>query len=907
MSVALSQQQLKSIVEERWRGDPDAPAVGLHVANGLTFPSELELDFCKAEIVRADTVFQVREVLLDAEQRQKKVVILTGLHETELGHDVRGRLVRSKLYAINHWASLCSLFKAKELDRSVCNADLAQALLESAPPDGYPPVSAGILDAGTVWRAVCRHVFDMGEREPDLVTLLLWATDRNKSVRYVAASDGLRDALLERLVGNLGEATTSIIRFVESGAGPDALALAVVCRVVFGGDGDPVLEAAAARIEQYHGNTPIPRHVAKLLGRIASEAIADLDRNNDPKFAQQHLQRADELLRQFRCEDHAYRSPLTLLSFDQRLSRFGERLSESLATGHAISDCERRQAEVAEHRRARLGQRVEQIARTEMALRLLRWLSSPVSTAAAFSEMVGEYRQDLAFVDWARESICRGEDNPSLNEAYQQLDRAVTERREKFNKTFAKELANWFSTGSTSDGLLGVEDVLQDVVAKTCEAKHNVLMIVLDGMSWAACHELLEDVQSEHWFEATLNKSSAPLNPVIATLPSVTGFSRASLLSGFLTKGDSSVERKNFESSTVLRPLCDKKFPPVLFHKKDATEGARGGLSEDLRKAILEPRTRIVGVVINAIDDRLGSAQQVRDDWTIDRISVLGSILQLASDSGRVVIFASDHGHVWHRPDARLYSGDAGTRWRSSSGPLQEGELVATGQRVRDEADKNAVIVPWSEAVYYGRQQNGYHGGATPQEMICPLVILRNKASSDSGLFECEYPKPNWWVASLTPVSQTPEPTAPVFAPGPKRPPSLFDLIIDEEPSPKIEQPSVNPDRSQPTDQPVGSTPWIEKLLVSQTYKDQKGFVKRHPPDDDLVRRSLMALDSNGGIQTPAAFCKFTDLPAGRLDGLMALLQRLLNVDGYEVLIFTRAKDRIELNLAKLKRQFELD
>ena len=39
-----------------------------------------------------------------------------------------------------------------------------------------------------------------------------------------------------------------------------------------------VLEAAAARIEQYHGNKPIPKHVGKLLGRIASEAIADLDR-----------------------------------------------------------------------------------------------------------------------------------------------------------------------------------------------------------------------------------------------------------------------------------------------------------------------------------------------------------------------------------------------------------------------------------------------------------------------------------------------------------------------------------------------------------------------------------------------------------------------------------------------------
>ena len=45
--------------------------------------------------------------------------------------------------------------------------------MEYAPSDGYPPVSAGLLDGGTVWRAICRHVFDMGEREAELVEHLL--------------------------------------------------------------------------------------------------------------------------------------------------------------------------------------------------------------------------------------------------------------------------------------------------------------------------------------------------------------------------------------------------------------------------------------------------------------------------------------------------------------------------------------------------------------------------------------------------------------------------------------------------------------------------------------------------------------------------------------------------------------
>ncbi len=57
---------------------------------------------------------------------------------------------------------------------------------------------------------------------------------------------------------------------------------------------------------------------------------------------------------------------------------------------------------------------------------------------------------------------------------------------------------------------------------------------------------------------------------------------------------------------------------------------------------ILSPNHRVVGVVINAIDDRLSSAEQIRDDWTLNRISPLGSLLKLARDSGRVVILASD-------------------------------------------------------------------------------------------------------------------------------------------------------------------------------------------------------------------------------------------------------------------------
>src|SRR5206468_1793999 len=105
----------------------------------------------------------------------------------------------------------------------------------------------------------------------------------------------------------------------------------------------------------------------------------------------------------------------------------------------------------------------------------------------------------------------------------------------------------------------------------------------------------------------------------------------------------------------------------------------------------------------------------------------------------------------------------------------------------------------------------------------------------------------------------------------------------------------------------VSSREWIGRLLNSQAYKNQKDLIRRHAPEDDVVKRCLETLDANGGIMTPTAFTKAANVPAARLDGLIARIQRLLNVDGYEILTLIRNENRIELNVVKLKRQFDLE
>jgi hypothetical protein len=84
-------------------------------------------------------------------------------------------------------------------------------------------------------------------------------------------------------------------------------------------------------------------------------------------------------------------------------------------------------------------------------------------------------------------------------------------------------------------------------------------------------------------------------------------------------------------------------------------------------------------------------------------------------------------------------------------------------------------------------------------------------------------------------------------------------------------------------------------------------MIRRHAPEDALVQKCIEALEASGGIMTPAAFVKVAELPPARLDPLIAQMKRLLNVDGYEILILNRNENKVELNVAKLKRQFDLE
>src|SRR5207302_10939511 len=116
-----------------------------------------------------------------------------------------------------------------------------------------------------------------------------------------------------------------------------------------------------------------------------------------------------------------------------------------------------------------------------------------------------------------------------------------------------------------------------------------------------------------------------------------------------------------------LRPHCRSGHPPLLFHKIALQEAADSSLAANVREAIASPQKRVVGVVVNAVDDHLLKGEQLDLRWTRDEIKVLPSLLYEARSARRVVVVLSDHGHpLDHQSEAR--PGDGGQRWLPDGG-----------------------------------------------------------------------------------------------------------------------------------------------------------------------------------------------------------------------------------------------
>jgi hypothetical protein len=870
---APSTQQIADQLDRVLRRSPDARLIGIHAPARRAWPDAIERGGRRFRVLWSESALSLREALAAADGNDDRLVVLTNLADEALGTDLLARFHKTRLLQPNIWQMLRAAFQARDVDPRLAGEDwLVALLLNHAPTDGYPPVPGGVLDADTAWRHLLARTVGLDAQRPDVEAVLAWTLDASGIDRFLALPKDARDGIAKHLERVAGSAVGVIMGAVARGHGRGAVPLGLVLRVVFAHDTERELRDAAVRLEPIVGHR-IDRQAALRLASAAEQIVGRIDRVG----AQSCQTRAAEWLERLHIDRFARLSDHLAVGFEQRLADAAGILRRAVEGGQALTTSAEEAVDmVLRHRHAHIEE--NRAERARMALRLVRWLRSRELGQARLAESSAHYAREGAFVDLARSALFGGDNRADVSAVYDLIADRAGERRERENESFARALEDWNRDGAISDDVVPVEQFLDRILVPVARAS-NVLLIVLDGLSFAVYRALYRDLTQQGWVELVPD-GRGEMPPLIAALPSVTQASRTSLLTGRLVSGNADDERQGFALHPGLVALSRAEAPPLLFHKGGL--GTAGGLTDDVRDAIADQQRRVVGIVHNAVDAQLNGSDQLDIRWSLDDLRYAHALLRQARETGRTVVLAADHGHVLDH-NSTYCKADGGSRWRRAEGAVQSGELIFERGRVLLPAGERRVVLPWSERIRYGAKSRGYHGGATPQEIVAPLAVL-SANNQPQGWVEAPPIQPEWWerrttveaTAATDPRRGRSEPRVPL--------PDLFSTA-GEAPS---------------------SHTWIDRLLASPTYAAQRRLAGRIAPNDQVIAQLLHVLDERGGRLSHTALAQAMRQPVIRMSGLVSAAARVLNVDQARVLNFDRATETVTLDCALLELQFEL-
>ena len=719
MTGVPSFAQIRAQVESIRDRYPDARAIGIGLPaldEATPAPSVLRIGSEELPVMQCGSVLALRERLVDLPAAGPPLVVLTDLSQKELGEDLRARFAHRKLFPIEEWQLVKERFKVLNVDPRLVERHpwTARALLDAEPEAGYSPVPSGFLDAETAWR----HLFETlagiphGERDPE--ALLAWALDGAPAEKLNALPEAVRTGLAVATEASAGRTARAIFECAGR-LGRRTVSVGLGARVLFDSDaqGDERAAKARGKLEALLGLHDLDAELARgwidaaegvvrrRLARRADSGTATSPAAESVGTVLAVLADADVLLQELGAAEVAWRSGLLRASLDQRLAALARELVAFVdGDAHEIPAALRAAAgNVLDH--ALSADEPRRPAGVEMALRLAGWLAARRRGGAAsrrsFGEAARAYRSAGGFVDWARTRLWHGDSSPRLGEAYATLARQADQARQQENREFGRLLAGWPGSGPHDRSLPGVEAVLDRWIAPLAHVQ-PVLVLVIDAMSMAVFRELERDLVWRGWVELVAEEK--PERPVVvAALPTVTEVSRTSLLCGEIRSGNSSTEKDGFAGHAGLRSACAPAAPPVLFHKGDLREAGAAGVPRGVAESIADPDHRVVGVVINAVDDHLAKGDQVPVPWTTRHIRPVAELLEACRSSGRVVVLVSDHGHVLER-ETELRDVDGAERWRPATGTPEEDEVLLQGPRVVTEGRR--LLAPWSERVRFG-------------------------------------------------------------------------------------------------------------------------------------------------------------------------------------------------------------
>lgn len=890
----LIRQQVAAVRDKK-RG---ARVVGIRAAPSANLPETLAVGDETFDVVATRSSLEIRERLVA--ENSPPLILVTDLDDAELGADLLARLAGGERYTIEPWQLVQDRFKAYRVDPAVYTQPwIAMALLEHEPDAGYPPAPGGFLAMGDVRKVLLGALLGLPEGECDSRTLIAWALDDSARQYIAALPDPYRDGLLDMVADGGGPLSKLLLAFVIRDPTVDSNPLTTGLAM------DALLKSEEAEVGSAFGflegselqGLPWHRDLAKPWAEASASVLRQLIEAGAAARVQDLMYRAEAVLNRANGASALIASDLLTGSFTARLRRFADgarRFAEGRATRLPATLREHYASIEAHELASGEGEQRRQCERAAAALRLTTWVArqraEKAPNEARFADIANRLRLHLGFVDWARRVLWHDSGHQEVTTAYRALLEAAAKLRERENEAFGQGLAQW-SSNPTRQDLVPVEHFITETIKPLAE-QMPVCLIVMDGMDLSVFRELELDLARSRW-QPIDHDVHSPRRAVIAALPSVTEVSRASLLGGQLMVGSQGHERHQFEGHEELVGIGSRNHPPRLFFKSDVMasgDDERG--NADFIATIEGTQRRIVAVVINAVDDNLAKGQQLNLEWKVSTVRPLAEILRAAESAGRAVVFVSDHGHVLDFGQMTYQqSSDAagGERWRGGSAAAGNSDVAISGPRVLLPTSGGPTVLPWSERVRFAKGKHGYHGGASPQEVLIPCGVYTAKSEPPAGWREVGFESVEWWSLDVADThASSPEPAPKAKKPANKAQTSLFG---DDSNVPGV----------------VATPAWMDALIASELMIQQRQTLgARARLTDDRLRAVLSSIDAQGGQTTLYGLATQLDLSPNRLEGVLAALRRILNVDGYDVLAVDAQANMIRLDVVLLRTQFGL-
>ncbi len=672
-SPFLSQEDVRAELAQFHRSAHRTPNTAFY---GRGDPNHADVVFKQQsrrfDIVPVTCELELRQKLQEAEAEGKAIALLVD-YDQRLPVDVQGRLAGGSLRFISPERRLVNLFGVPRAAPALVESPLAEALLRSGWV--FPPIkTAPIIDLGTAWR----HFLGRAIGLPTEAAL----TEEALLDFFALRSPSAADPLLHKLIEEVPQLAVALEQFWGGTVGPiarlcwinwragralDVAAMTFVLDGLIARQGEGAVKVfLSLRLTSLGDAKSIA--TASLLERWARLAPALYLRLGD-RFPTV-LQKANAMVDAPGLDEFLGGSRFLSIGFDRTKQELAAQLTNAVSSVNPQGAGLVRRAEVAkaealyrklsEHHLAKAPENAPTLARTMMGLRLLAFLSirtdwetelanaTPVEPVYRLAEW---FAHEGGFVDMARKLVRGGHDSDALEAALARVADAADACRDLMDRRFGRALALW-NEDRRAGRILPIENALAELGVRFLEGgdQRRLLILVMDGMSWASAAEILLDISEMgysplRWQPPRAERPGLPV-PMIAALPTMTDVSRAALFAGKLPSPGEPTSTTRDPERLLQNKAFVKAFGdgPTLLLRTDA-ESQTGELTENARK-LVQSGERVVGVVVNAVDDQLTSKPGYHVSANRTTIKALQPLLELATDARRAVLLIADHGHV---------------------------------------------------------------------------------------------------------------------------------------------------------------------------------------------------------------------------------------------------------------------